>query len=284
MNINIDSVATDITQVTVDGNTDIQKINVDGTDVWFKAPTALEVVTALVADVSLSSTNRNWTTDQTFLKFHPMTQDNWSTKNLTDTVSTTGLTAPITTSPYVTLIGITSGTEGSSGTFGSQFYTPTGGSETGATENTEVNYTANYGMMRIRTSYVNTSLSDLDSYKIQQAGSGNDWPQKPVTMILPNKWNATKVSADGAGSYSLGSGEIIIITNLDSGPDSYDSANYVGTTVTPGSNSVVLQNEWWWYKNGSIGIYANTTSSSKTISWTDTGAYVRVMKLTQQGI
>jgi hypothetical protein len=283
MNININNTATDITQVTVDGNTDIQTVNVDGTDVWFKAPTALEVVQALAVDPAGSSTSRSFTADKKFLRYHGQQQDNTSTLSLSDDVSISGLSAPITTSPYVTLVGMTNGTDTNGGGLLSQYYTPSGGSETGATENSAVTYSGSNAWMSIRTSYVNKSMSDITNYRITYTGASNDQPILRTQLVLPNKWNATTISSTGAGSHSLGSGEIIIICNMYGYYDNYLAANYVGNTVTPGSNSIILQNEAWWYYNNSIGIYVNNNTTSKTISWTNSGT-TRVMKLTQQGI
>ena len=297
MDININNSATNITQVTVDGNTDIQKVNVNGTDVWFKAPTALEVVQALAADPAGSSTSKSFTADKKFLRYHGQQQDNTSTLSLSDNVSISGLTAPITTSPYITLVGITNGTDSNGGALLSQYYTPSGGSETGATENSAVTYSGTAKWMTVRTSYVNKSMSDITNYKIKYTGASNDRPILRTQLILPNKWNVSKVSSGGAGSITLAAGEILIVhigTDGGGACDSYISEHYVGNVVSPGSNSIILQNQAWWYFTNGIGIYTNTTTSGKVISWTqppskdcfdwDNAANVRVMKLTQQGI
>jgi len=252
MDININNSATNITQVTVDGNTDIQKVNVNGTDVWFKAPTALEVVQALAADPAGSSTSKSFTADKKFLRYHGQQQDNTSTLSLSDNVSISGLTAPITTSPYITLVGITNGTDSNGGALLSQYYTPSGGSETGATENSAVTYSGTAKWMTVRTSYVNKSMSDITNYKIKYTGASNDRP------IL-------------RGSITLAAGEILIVhIGSDGGGacDSYISEHYVGNVVSRGSNSIILQNQAWWYFTNSIGIYTNTTTSGKVISWT----------------
>jgi len=196
MNINLNGTDTNINEVNFDGNSDIQKVNVDGVDVWFKAPTALEVAQALAADAPTSSggLNKDYRQDTSFLRFHGHQQDNESTLSLTDDINTSGLSAPITTSPYVTLIGITNGTDQNGGSLGNQYYTATGGSEAGATENTAVSYTGWYSWMTMRTSYVNTSLADLSSYRVEYQGAADDRPILRTQLILPNKWNASTVS------------------------------------------------------------------------------------------
>ena len=252
---------------------------------------------ALVADSAGSSTSRTFTADKKFLRYHGQQQNNTSTLSLSDNVSISGLSAPITTSPYVTLVGITNGTDGNGGALLSQYYTPSGGSETGASENSAVTYSGTYAQwMTVRTSYVNKSMSDITNYRITYTGARDDQPILRTQLVLPNKWNAATVSSGGAGSITLAPGEILIVhIGTSSGTcNSSISEHYVGNVVSPGSNSIILQNQAWWYFTNGIGIYTNTTTSGKVISWTqppskdcfdwDNAANVRVMKLTQQGI
>ncbi len=295
MDININGTTTAINEVNFDGNSDIQKVNVDGVDVWFKAPTAQEVAQALADDAPSSSggMNKDYRQDTSFLRYHGQQQDNESTLSLSDGISISGLSAPITTSPYVTLIGITDGTDQNGGSLGSQFYTPTGGSETGATENAAVTYTGWYKWLTVRTSYVNKSLADLSNYRVTYQGAADDRPILRTQLVLPNKWNASTVSSTW-GSTTLAAGEILIVHIGSSFCDGYVANHYAGNIVTPGNNSAILENQAYWYYPNSIGIYANTTSSSQSISWAEpaltycggdvVSANVRVMKLTQQGI
>lgn len=289
MDINFNGSLTDITAVNFDGNTDITYINLNGTVVWTKAASAVDVLTALVADTGgINSDSRTYTVQTDMLKVNNIIQNSSGQANYTASgLDFSTYSSPFQNGPSTTVVAIHTGCHASiaSTLFTGMEYTPTGGSSTAMTMDTEIGWAADHGNMKVRTATVDHSIGDIEAYKYTR-GSVSDGASggKDYSLILPNQWEATTVSADGAGSISLGSGEILLIANLDIGPDSYDGGNDVSNTVTEGSNSMVLESAWWWYQNGSLGIYANTTESSQTISWTDTGYYVRVIKLTQTGI
>jgi hypothetical protein len=262
---------------------------------------ALNVTMALAEDPAGTTTSTGASPDTKLLRYHNFQQNNTGTLSLSDDVSISGLPTTITNSAHVTLVGITNGSDSNGGALLSHYYTPSVGSETSAVMNTAQTYTGTGSWMSVRTSYVSKSLADITNYKIQYTGAQNDHPILRTQLVLPAKWVASKVSASGSDSTSLAPGEILIVhtgSNHDN-CDSFFPTHHVSAVVSPGDNSIILQNQSYWYFTNSIGIYANATDSNQTISWTQPdvttcysavaeadislSANVRVMKLTQQG-
>lgn len=285
MDINFNGTATGITTVDFNGNSDIIYVNLNGTVVWTKAPTVLEVVQALVDDAGgWTSIDRNATRTDDYIKLHAFVQDNTSYRDLTNTPDFSSLTGALASSPYVSNMMITYGDDGSGGEIGQAFWN--GGN---VNTNTEVKYTGRGQWLSLATAHINDSLSNVTSYGYNCRGAGNDAPIGYINLILPNKWTASLVGT-GAGSTTLASGEILVVFN---NVTSYDSANQnysTENTVTHGNNSVVYRHQHHWYRNNSIGIFANATSSDQSISWVKPTvgegqtAYTRVAKFTMTGI
>lgn len=290
--INFNGTTTNINTVSFNGNSDINFVNLNGSIVWTKAPTALQVAQALVADTGITSTNRHYTRTDTYAKMHGFGEQTGATTKTHDT-NFSALTGAMASSPYVTAIAITNGTDTSGGNIGQFSYVPVGGSSTNVSTSTEVAYSSGT-WLSAACAQINTSLPNVDSYSFAVSSVANNAPIEYISMILPNKWTAELVDT-GSGSTTLASGEILVVHNGAGGPDDYYSGWDTQNTVTRGSNSVVYRHQHWWYLNNSIGIFANNTASSQSISWVQpdpayigegapTGCTTRVLKLKQVGI
>jgi len=278
--INIDGTATDIIDVNVDG-TNVDYLNLDGTVLWQKNPTTAEISTALSDATAINYTSRTTAVSSTYINSPQMTYDGDSgSTTKTHTLSLGSEDGWIKNSDSITLVGVGSCSDIHGGNISSMRYV-SGGSTIYPTMDSQVEYEADYQSLRVRTAAVSgKNLADITSWTMVHSREGNDDLVKAHQLILPNRWEASKVSGSSSGSHSLGVNQIIIFSSHRN-YDGYTTACDVNNTVTAGSNTRLVRTVDWWYKCISVGIYVNNTSSNQTISWS--GDKMRVIKLTQTG-
>jgi hypothetical protein len=282
MNININSSSTDITQVTVDGNTDIQTVNVDGTDVWFKAPTALESVQGLYdnwntwirgewGDASSSigssrSEGKNSAGDR-YVGCHTETFSSY-TPSLTG-VGSLGF-SPTTTTVFIQY-GHDSGTtitttkvNGSSTTAGDSIYSTLASVKLAST--------------------TSTKIGDVTSTEAYFCGSTDNKPSYSHSMLLPGQWSATDVGDSETSSATVLQPGDILITPLFGNGDGNYSDRYPSQWVS--GPTLVMEKFGWWYRHVTVGVWVNKTSSNVTATWTskNTGYNCNIVRLRHTGI
>jgi len=279
--ININGTATDIIDVNVDG-TNVDYLNLDGTVLWQKNPTTAEISTALSNATAINYTSRTTAVSSTYINSPRMTEDgSGGSTTKTHTLSLGSEDDWMKNSDSLTLVGIGSCSDIHGGNINSMSYV-SGGTTYTPTMDTQLEYEQDYASLRVRTAAVSgKNLSDITSWTMVHSREGNNDLVKAHQIILPNRWEASLVSASSSGSHSLGAGEIIIIS-ASSAVDGYVSSSDVANSVTAGSNTRLVRTGDWWYKFISVGIYVNNTSSSQTISWSGS-TYSKAIKLTQTG-
>jgi hypothetical protein len=263
VDININSSATNITQVTVDGNTDIQTVNVDGTDVWFKAPTALEVAQGFytsfntwirgdAGNTSVAPGNRSEYSNTTSFRYvdsHTLTFSGYSISE----------TSPLDSSPNNTAVFIQ---------YGSDNPADISALKVNGVSITETDFD-NETNGAIALGHTTTALESITSTGATFSGSTGNTSDHVHSMVLAGKWDVTDLGDSGTSSSSvMQPGDIIIGTGYASG-DGYASTQMPNAWMA--GPSLVLERQRWWYEKAICGIWCNKTSGNITATWTAPG-------------
>ena len=265
MNINFNGSATDITEVSFNGSTDVTAIDLNGTVVWQKYPSAQAIAAGLytsfntwirgdAGSVSAAPGGRSEysnTTDFRYTATHTQTFSGYSISE----------SAPLDLSSNQTAVFIQYGSDA-----GADINTlKVNGS--GITETDSVNSTA--GSVAVgHTSVALESISSTGATFVGTTGNTSDFVH---SMVLPGKWDVTSVSS----SATLIPGDILIFAGQGGG-DSYDAASMPNAWMS--GPTLVFERQRWWYSRAICGIWCNKTASNVSASFTApvTGIMVRL--------
>tara|TARA_Y100000310_G_scaffold147264_1_gene146539 strand:- start:789 stop:1637 length:849 start_codon:yes stop_codon:yes gene_type:complete len=272
IDININGTLTAIEEVSFNGDTDIQTINVDGTDVWVKPPTALEVASGLydsysswikgiksggTVDTNGSPTSRTYSSSGACAAW----------RNTGDHAETFGSysiseSPPLDSSPNNTAVFMQ---------YGQDF--------NGSIDSLKVNgdsITTADGEYSddgsVAVGYTDTGFESITSTGANFIGFDYNNGSYVGAMILPGKWDITSISSP----QTMAPGDIwVSATNTTSDRDghypTYDP-DYWNSTPP-----LVFQQQLYWYKNAQLGIWCNNTSSDISVSWSRPSILAGVM-------
>jgi hypothetical protein len=265
MDINFNGSATNITEVSFNGSTDVTTIDLNGTVVWQKYPSAQEIAAGFytsfntwikgdAGNVSAAPGGRSEYSNTTDFRYTATHTQTFSGYNISES-------APLDLSTNQTAVFIQYGSDA-----GADINTlKVNGS--GITETDSVNSTA--GSVAVgHTSVALESISSTGATFVGTTGNTSDFVH---SMVLPGKWDVTSVSS----SATLIPGDILIFAGQGGG-DSYDAASMPNAWMS--GPTLVFERQRWWYSRAICGIWCNKTASNVTASFTApvTGIMVRL--------
>ena len=281
--INIDGVLTLIQTVDFDGDTDITSINLDGTEVWVKAPTALQVASGLYtsfnswikgdasstgSDPTAAPGNRSeYSNSAGYREVGTHYHYGDSGAGHYDKFSGYSISedSPLDSSPNNTAVFIQYGNDPISPDIT--------GLEVNDSSITKADGSSN-NTCSVAVGYTDTALESIASLGATFEGGTYNAASHIHSMVLPGKWDVTLISSDQSASATIDSGDIFIwggqppeqdYYGADRMPDNWGSLS--GGESLSDHVSLVFERQRWWYTQAILGIWVNKTSSSVSASW-----------------
>ena len=265
MDINFNGSATSITEVSFNGSTDVTAIDLNGTVVWQKFPSAQAIAEGLytsfntwirgdAGSVTAAPGGRSEYSNTTDFRYTATHTETFSGYSISES-------APLDLSTNQTAVFIQYGSDA-----GADINTLKVNG-TGITETDSVNSTE--GSVAVgHTSVALESISSTGATFVGTTGNTSDFVH---SMVLPGQWDVTSVSS----SATLIPGDILIFAGQGGG-DSYDAASMPNAWMS--GPTLVFERQRWWYQRAICGIWCNKTASNVTASFTApvTGIMVRL--------
>jgi len=274
MDINFNGIVTAIEEVDFNGDTDIQTINVDGEDVWTKAPSALQVASGLYTSFNTwIKGNLASPSDAPGVRSSYTNAAGWrNTSTHTETFSGYSISEspPLDLSPNNTAVFMQFGIDLSADINSLEV---NGSSITRA--DAEID---DWGSVAV--GYTTTALESITSLGATFEGTTANRASFVTSMVLPGKWDTEVITS----SQTMLPGDIFIFVGSSSGSTDSYAATWM-PSYWLSSPTLVLERQMWWYSRCICGIWCNNTSEDITATWTVPGALGGIMvRLRHTGI
>ena len=255
MNINFNGSATNITEVSFNGSTDVDEINLNGTVVWTKAPTAQEVAAGLytsfntwirgdAGSVSAAPGNRSEYSNATDFRNVASHTETFSGYSISES-------SPLDSSTNNTAVFIQ---------YGSDIGADISALKVNGSSITETD-SVNSSPGSVAVGHTSVALESITSLGATFEGSTGNTSDFVHSMVLPGKWDVTSVTS----SATLIPGDILIFAGQGGG-DSYDGNTMPSAWLS--GPTLVFERQRWWYARAVCGIWCNKTASNVTASFT----------------